>query len=197
MKKYSEFLGESKENDHFFHTSHQDKPLDGKIKDREFNQPVTWFFAQRHDPHEKYSAAREAVAIHKHGVEDREKPAINVYRPKHRLNLASEDQVKDAAKATGHPHANKAYEALDHRITGETEHTHKLINHLKDQGFHGAEHSDYSQVNQQENRKSIGLFHPHEDLHHVETNPMNNFHREQSFWKKHGSDKDKKREGVE
>lgn len=153
MKKLRQIV-ESVPDEHLFHTSFHDKPIDGV--NNKFNKPVTWFYSNRHDNSSKSTAVDEAKAMMSDG-----KSTTGVYKPNKKLNLANEKDVSHSMREIGHPMASESddndggtWENLDAAATGDEENTDKLVSHLKKQGFHGVEHQDYSQVDHNNDRKS-------------------------------------------
>lgn len=183
MKKLRQIV-ESVSDEHLFHTSFHNKPIDGV--NNKFKKPVTWFYSNRHDNSSKSTAVDEAKAMMSDGTS-----TTGVYKPNKKLNLANEKDVSRSMREIGHPTApdegdnndGGVWENLDVNANGDKENTDKLVSHLKKQGFHGVEHQDYSQINHNNDRKSIALFNPHEHLnlvsHHTTTDSLNKYSNKQ------------------
>ena len=182
MKKLRQIV-ESVPDEHLFHTSFHDKPIDGV--NNKFNKSATWFYSDRHDKSSKSTAVDEAKSMMSDG-----KSTTGVYKINKKLNLANEKDVSRSMREINHPMASEddnnhgsAWENLDGSANGDKENTDKLISHLKKQGFHGVEHEDYSQVNNNNDRKSICLFDPHDHLnlvsHHIDTDSLDKYSNKQ------------------
>lgn len=144
--------------------------------------PVTWFVASHYKSSYGRDAAGEMRGYSRNSRDDRRGGgAIHVYRAREKLRLASEKHIHAAAQELRPDHDAEnvpAYEVLDHNVTGDSELTHHVVRRLKEQGFHGAVHGDYSS-DFEHDRKSVALFDPHEHLDHVGTHgpdSLDSFH---------------------